>query len=217
MFKWLSANLTTSQPYSDSATCHCLPSCIFTLLFLPGWLSLPCLTANLPTCLFIFLQSIPASVLPSLHLPMCRPWIQLPQHSTYTQHTVDTTNLTIISAQIISSCLPGWWIGRQRRGREEGREIRVMGSITSPVHTETSYETTAGWQSFYRYLTMIKTSSDWLFVLRQTDNFRKSGTACIRESITESLYLTAALNEQSLSRAVASTTILDNKHCWKVV
>lgn len=87
------------------------------------------------------------------------------QHSPYRQHTVDTTNLTIISSQIISFCLLGWWNGRQQhRGREGGRrrrEIRVMGLITYPVHKDTSYETTTA-SSSGRVLWVFNSDKDIL-------------------------------------------------------
>ena len=98
-----------------------------------------------------------------------RPRSQPPRRSTYTRHTVDTTNLAIISAQIISFLFAG------AAEAEREWEIRVMGSITPPV----SYINVSGnrLKEFYWYLTLIKTSSS----CTESDNFRKSGTACWRE------------------------------------
>lgn len=123
MSKWLPANLTTSQPHSGRATCHCL-SCVFLSIYFFCFCQADSLSVF--DCESAHLSLHSTLVRPcTLVLPSLPPLIiclcvdhEPPEQSTYTQHTVDTTNLTIISAQIISS----GWNGRQHGGREETRE-----------------------------------------------------------------------------------------------
>lgn len=137
--------------WQPAHSCHCL-SCLpvylllFSSLFLSGFLSLYVhLWIWPPVSLF------PSS--PSLHpLPPFIIWLcvdcescSLTSAHTHAQHGADTTNLRIISARIISSRLLGWWNGGDTEGE---RKIRVMGSVTSPGHADTFYETNSSFIGF---------------------------------------------------------------------